>query len=144
MYTLQMAIEKTEQNKETSIRDIEKTSEQRKRKLENTFLFYQEAMSTGMAFDSNSFDSYWIIESPTISIEKKEEWKIIHNIVGPLKHDRKTAIGDGRSRKVKITLVPINPQFQHIEFSYVTKLPKNARCKIVTRKYSSSSVVCNI
>ena len=52
------------------------------------------------------------------------------------------SLGDAKKKLVTFSLTPVN--FPTVDVSYSRKLPKNAKCKIVTQRSVYRSLVCEI
>lgn len=74
-----------------------------------------------------------------------ETFKKVREIVGaPIKQAYKS-LESSKFKTVKITMHTEN--FPGVDFTYVCKLPKDSKCKIVRakyRSYSSASLVCDV
>ena len=142
--TLQAAIDKVKKNVADSIRWAKEREAKDIERVENSFLFYQEINSLS-DLDIFKAESYWSIAEPSFHLDKSdpEVWRTIHSVVGELENYGQTAIGDGRSRMVKVSLRPKDKRFNHIQFTYNKKLPKGGKCRIETITEKRTVMVCD-
>jgi hypothetical protein len=114
-------------------------------KAEVTALVAQELAPLGIEFHYlNSVDSGNVIwwTSPEAQIRDPKLFHQIHQVVGPLVRTHDIPIGK-RGNRVLRTLQPRDDRFAHLQFKVETRLPKGAKCRIVTTKARSyRSVVC--
>lgn len=81
----------------------------------------------------------------TVKVEDQELWGKIHKITGPLVCSGKEPIGDGRTKKVKVTMTPEREGLRYrVKFQFEKKLDKDDKCKIVTKRVKETQVVCNV
>ncbi len=81
----------------------------------------------------------------TVKVNDQEMWGKIHKVTGPLMCSGKDAIGDGRSKKVLVTMTPERAELRYrVKFTFEKKLDKDDKCKVVTTREKSTRVVCNV
>lgn len=87
--------------------------------------------------------SYWDFDCGVfIDVDDPENWGKIHSIVGKLVLNNKYPIGDGRSKKIRVTMQPADERYENFYFQFVKKLSPKDKCKVVTTTRRSTTVVC--
>ena len=77
----------------------------------------------------------------TIDVDQPREWARIQKAVGKL--ERHTIIPEN-AKKVRVYLKPKSEELQaDIFFSYMKKISKKDKCKVVTTVHKSKSVICS-
>lgn len=80
-----------------------------------------------------------------VKVEDQKLWGKIHEVTGPLICSGKDAIGDGRSKKVLVTMTPERAFLRYrVKFQFEKKLDKDDKCKVVTTRQKTTQVVCNV
>lgn len=117
------------------------------KRVENFYCFLQEALSMGYV---PVYDHRWGVlnefaDHIDIYVSNLKDFSKIHKLVGKLENNGMTPKKqDGRCREVTVTLKPKDEAFSFLRFQFDRKLPKGGKCKLVTTKYNSTRVVCNI
>lgn len=142
-FNLEEAFKKIDANVEQRKKYAEEAAAREKAKIENSLLFLQEAAGNGLMlrvpYDMAS--PVWEIEPE----KKAEDFRTIKLILGELDNAGIEAYGDdARKRLVQVTLSPKDKKFNHLRFTYVRKLAKDDKCKIVRHKQSYTSVQCSV
>ncbi|MBY0525570.1 MAG: hypothetical protein K2R98_19350 [Gemmataceae bacterium] len=84
--------------------------------------------------------SKWEREDFTLEVER-DQLAAVYAAIGPIKPDHKS-LSNARARTVNVYLKSVN--YPTVTVRYTTKLPKTAKCKVVRRRSSYSSLVCNL
>lgn len=108
------------------------------RKIENTYLAHGLLVGEGVALSANEYE----LTGADWEIDVKQ-LPAIRRALGRLQLVNKTAVQNKRSY-VWMVIAPADKAFEHLHFRYRQKLPKGAKCRIISRRYSYSSkaLVC--
>ncbi len=121
-----------------------------KERASNTFLGF--ALLNGEGFVTGPIEKWKIVWDADFHITNLLEFAKIHRALGALKNYTTEPCGDGRTREVKVTLVPKDKAFAHFRFIFVKKLPKpdkrkgaanQPKCRLVTRVRKETILVCD-
>jgi len=108
------------------------------KRIENAYLAYQLLAGEGV----NVTPSTWDYDGGTFKVDVKE-LPAIRRALGRLEKAGTQAVDEPRNRtKIWVMLRPCDPQFQHIGFKYMSKLKKGAKCKIMRRRSTYVTMVC--
>ena len=144
MRTLSDIRRKINANLGLRIKTLRKEYAQDFAKAEATALVAQELAPFGIRFEyvgAEGTDVIWWT-TPEAWIRDPKLFHQIHKVVGTLERAHDIPIGTRGNRVIR-TLVPKDERFSHLRFNVQTKLPKGAKCRIVTTKPRSyRSVVC--
>jgi hypothetical protein len=133
-------LNKIDENYETELKAAETARERRKKQVEATFFFVTEGKK--LHFDEP--ENWWDAVSPHYEITDPKKFRIVHQIVGTLERSSmEPADQDRRKRLVRVYLKPKNPDFHHITFSFVKRLPRGTKCDFKKVVETRTVMVCN-
>ena len=146
--TLLEALAEARAKCDTRIAEIENEHKSRCKRLEQFYCFLQEGITLNYIPEYSQYDlTQPYFTHLNIPVKNVRDFVSIHKLVGNLEHmgmiPKKE---DGRCREVIVTLRPKgedNP-YRFMRFQFEKKLPKNGKCKIVTRKENRVTVQCTV
>lgn len=121
------------------VRKLEEKFQEKLNKLNNLMDGLTLMMLNGFNIDLCDWHLQW--QEYTYECEVKD-LPSIHKAIGKLKHNRNYPAGDGRKRMIIVELESV--LYPGIKIRYNKKLPKDAKCKIVTKKQTYRTMVCGI
>lgn len=137
---------------ESRLRYATEALENNKKHIESSFLFMQEAQSLGLELDLSKIWGSWRMLNPEFAVNKTEDWRIIHQLVGKLEQYRvEPATEDARKPVVRVYLKPKDKKFNNITFTFLRKLHvrkdkdgKKPKCKLKRVTTSRLELVCDV
>lgn len=140
--TLTEILAQREAAKQRSLKYVEDSYEEDIKRIENTFLFLQEAAATGLVLPIPT--SHYGATDPKFDVDMMgPDGRNVRLVCGELENAGiEPACNDLRKRQVIVSLQPKNKNFAHITFRYKRQLDKNDKCKLKRYKSSSVSVEC--
>jgi hypothetical protein len=137
--TITEAHHEAERQWQEDLKRVEKLFEDRKRAIDQTFRAAELLASIGFEVPPVSPWGPW--NGFTLLVQR-EDLKRMHNALGRLKLSGKEVV-DCKKRTICVSLTPVT--YPPITIQYVTRLPKTARCQIVTQRqpaYTYKAIVC--
>jgi hypothetical protein len=109
-------------------------------KVEASYLAYSLLFGEGVAVEV----SRWNLDGGMFEVSV-EQLPAIRRALGRLKLVNKYPVQRKRVRRLWFELRPVDEAFAHLSFRYQTKLPKGAKCRIVSTRSTSNykSLVCS-
>jgi hypothetical protein len=138
--TISEAYAQAEEYHREALASAERSLKERKERIDATF--QGAAWLSGAGFTVPPIHKYnW--NDLQVAVEKTE-LKRVHDALGRLKLSGKH-IDDCKKRIIRVDLTPV--AYPSITISYTTKLPRKAKCKIVTqrqRAYTYKTLLCDV